>query len=896
MDAMSMLRRWAANDDFAAVREGCLDLDSRDPGVQVLHALAEVRLGDAPLARRLLDTLERECLDGAAQVDLAAVHMALGEATAASELLESQLLNPLDIDAGTRALLLARLAWCRRREGRRAAAIALFEASLAQQPHITIYLKLIHLFGELDQIDEMAACLSAAQQFFADSQNNWPQNLRIASARRLRAIQLDIWLERDMISAAEYWIENQRDFLDEDDWCRLICDWSRRLLARDRHSQAEDFLRSGLTHCPHNLSLHAELATIAQAQGRARQAIALLDRAIRLAGETSAATDLYWTRLSGIALQIDVSLARHAAELARDELARGVECQWSAPAERRLNVELAIAAVEVHEEGYAAAESRYRAVLAERPQCVPALEALGRLCMQLGRIDEAIALFQSVKDRDAARGYGALINARHFPTDVATLEELETLARIPGVEGSLKTGLMFQLAAAWDKRGDYARAFDLTDEANEASRRLLRYDAAAHRQHCARIRHAFPRTLYENRTGGLGTTVPVFIVGMPRSGTTLVEQILAGHSRVHGAGELGMMPRAIAGLERWERKTGSGRHYPDCVDDLDPEVIHGIAQSLLDELQALGPKAAHICDKLPHNFQNIGLIRLLFPRAKIISVRRDPRDVAISNYFTDYAARHGGMGFAYDLDWIGEQLADHNLLMHHWHQVFPDDLLEIQYETLVADPEAGARQLLDYVGVDWEPQVLEFHTLKRAVKTASLWQVRQPIYASSIQRWRRYEHSLAPLFAATNRRIACTETIEMITLPAPGLLNVGVDEYHEDDLDGAEYRFKQILQHIPGHGAAQFMLGLVYARKGHVDDGIALMVRALERCPWNHEWRRNLTRVYRLHGQVDEALALEEETGAAPDAVPVDPLGQARPAPLRADYLFTSEESTCLST
>ena len=295
----------------------------------------------------------------------------------------------------------------------------------------------------------------------------------------------------------------------------------------------------------------------------------------------------------------------------------------------------------------------------------------------------------------------------------------------------------------------------------------------------------FPRALYEHRTGGLLSTAPVFVVGMPRSGTTLVEQILAGHSRIHGAGELGTIPRIIAGLERWERKTGSGRHYPDCVDDLDPQVLHGIARNVLDELQAHAPEADHVCDKLPHNFQNIGLIRLLFPQAKIISVRRDPRDVAISNYFTDYAARHGGMGFAYDLDWIGEQLADHNLLMHHWYQIFPDDLLEVQYETLVADPEAGARRLLDYVGVDWEPEVLEFHTLQRAVKTASLWQVRQPIYHSSIHRWRHYEQPLAPVFAAMNRRIATVEPIKMVTLPEPGLLNAGVDEYREGDLDSA---------------------------------------------------------------------------------------------------------------
>ena len=133
----------------------------------------------------------------------------------------------------------------------------------------------------------------------------------------------------------------------------------------------------------------------------------------------------------------------------------------------------------------------------------------------------------------------------------------------------------------------------------------------------------------------------------------------------------GTIPRVIAGLERWERHTGSGRRYPDCVDDLDPHVTRGIAENVLNELREYAPEADHVVDKLPHNFENIGLIKLLFPSAKIISVRRDPRDVAVSNYFIDYAGKHGGMGFAYHLEWIGEQLADHNRLMHHWQQRVP---------------------------------------------------------------------------------------------------------------------------------------------------------------------------------------------------------------------------------
>ncbi len=142
----------------------------------------------------------------------------------------------------------------------------------------------------------------------------------------------------------------------------------------------------------------------------------------------------------------------------------------------------------------------------------------------------------------------------------------------------------------------------------------------------------------------------------------------------------------IAGLDRWERHTGSGRSYPDCVDDLDPHVTRRIAENVLKELREYAPDADHVVDKLPHNFENIGLIKLLFPQAKIISVHRDARDVAISNYFMDYANKHNGMGFAYHLEWIAEQLADHNLLMQHWETVFPGEILNVQYEDVVKDP------------------------------------------------------------------------------------------------------------------------------------------------------------------------------------------------------------------
>jgi len=278
--------------------------------------------------------------------------------------------------------------------------------------------------------------------------------------------------------------------------------------------------------------------------------------------------------------------------------------------------------------------------------------------------------------------------------------------------------------------------------------------------------------------------------------------------------------------------------------------VEGIAKGILEELQEYDTDALHIVDKLPHNFENIGFIKFLFPNAKIISVRRDPRDIAISNYFTDYQAKHGGMGFAYDLEWVGEQLADHNLLMHHWQQTFPGEILEINYEEVVNDTEGMARKMLDYIGVEWEAQVLSFNELDRPVKTASVWQVRQPIYKTSQAKWKRYENHLAPLIAGTNKKIEW-DAIEMLSLPEPGFLTEGVAFFNDKKLDDAERCFKKLLHHIPEHAAGNFMLGLVYAEKNHLTEAIELMEKAHKLCPWNKHWRKDLCQAYEMTGNIE---------------------------------------------
>lgn len=870
MSSLSLLRTLALQQQFVLLQEACCA--PKNPAEQVLLALACAQLGELDSAHHALAGLDLAALDVDGRVDLATVQLLLGELDIAQQLLEAAL-----HDAPDHALLLARLATCQLRRQQKAVARQLYERSLLLAPNILIYQQLLRLYLQDGSIKQGEQLLTQAEAFWRGEREHWPEPQAAWHGQQLRGLRLELWLAEEQYATVDAWLDEQQILLDEYDYCGLLRGYAQRLAERGRHAQAEDALCRAGRHYPEHLGLHQHRAELAELQGRTSQAITLLRRAIHLAGQQQKPTLALRLKLIAVATQGHTSLAREVATQTLEEaeaLPSSDKIDGASRSHWLVEAQLALAGVNAQDQHYEDAEALYCQILKHHPQQASALHGLGQLYMQLGRLEEAVALFEQVKVLDPSRGYAALIHARRFPEDDATLHHLEMLARSPGPEGQVKPGLLLQLAAAWEKRKDYVKAFSLADEANVASRALLGYAPAAHRQSCARIRHAFSRSLYEHRRGiGNDSTLPVFVLGMPRSGTTLVEQILAGHSLIHGAGELGLIPSVIAGLERWERNIGSGRHYPDCVDDLSADVVAGITTNLLKELRANVPEGVseirHVVDKLPHNFENIGLIKLLFPNARIISVRRDPRDIAISNYFTDYAAKHGGMGFAYDLRWIGEQLADHNLLMHHWMQVFPGQILEVRYEDVVSDPEHEARRMLDYLEVPWEAQVLDTAELDRPVKTASVWQVRQPIYQTARERWRRYEAFLSPLISGTNARIV-HEPINMVSLPMPGMLTDGIAHYRANRLDAAEQLFKRLLHHVPDHAAAHFMVGLIYVRKGHVADGIEHMEKGLKTCPWNTNWRHDLAQAYEMAGEPEKAQALKVAHRGPSDGVQSD--------------------------
>ena len=824
-----------------------------------LHALACAHLKDFQHAFALCEQCESQLdkMDLDARVDLAGAYCLLWKVDEAVELLEVALTqSPED------SLAMARLAWCRWQQNDIKSAIQLYQdSSKSNAQRIPVWSGLTRLLLEEKQSDQAQYFLNQGLNALANTQAQMPNDAIDGFKQQFEELQLGIWVVQADFAQAEEWLSKQTE-LALDDWSDKVALYALILAQHNYHNQAEEVLKDALKHAPEQQNLILQWAAIAGIQGDSLQESRLLKRAIKLAEKHNKPTAALWVRLSSCYLHQDDLKAQKAAEKAQavaDTLEPNDDLSERELQQLNLQVKTAMAQVHSQLQAFTEAEILFKEVLEENPYLVNALQGFGSQQMQLGKLDEAIELFERLKQVDPMQGVSALINARQFPEDDDTLLKMEKWAKKPTLEGNMRSGILFQLAFAWEKRKDFDKAFSLVDQANQASRQHLNYDPQQHRQSCARIRHAFSADLYAHRGHyGSDSSLPVFVLGMPRSGTTLVEQIIASHSKIFGAGELGVIPQRIQGLNRWERHTGSGRSYPDVIDDLTPEVTTGIANEILQELKAYAPEAKHIVDKLPHNFENIGLIKFLFPNARIISVRRDPRDIAISNYFQNFQAKHGGMGFAYDLEWIGQQLADHNLLMHHWMTLFPNQILEVNYEDVVENTEHEARRLLDYIGVDWEEQVLAFNQLDRPVKTASVWQVRQPIYKTAKEKWRNYEAYLAPLIKGTNAKIKWQPIDDMITLPEPGMLHKAMQFFENNQASDAEYEFKKTLHHIPNHATANAMIGIIYARNNLLKDALPFMEKAQKNAPWNRHWRKNLIQAYDMLNMPEKANTLKQ--------------------------------------
>lgn len=381
----------------------------------------------------------------------------------------------------------------------------------------------------------------------------------------------------------------------------------------------------------------------------------------------------------------------------------------------------------------------FEKIIAADPNDVWAHLGKGDALKSIGRFDEARAVFEQAVALapDSALCHRFLAEAARFVEGDPRLGALEEMARnaetIPETE---RPELFFALAKAYDELQRHAEAFKALAKANAAKRRLIQYDEAAHLEGLRRITALFtPEFVAAHGSAGDPSDLPIFIVGMPRSGTTLVEQILASHADVFGAGELNTLDSIL------ESRTPAGG-FPLDADLLANDALCEIGRRYVAELHALAPNAARITDKMTGNFRLIGLIHLALPNARIIHVKRDPLDTCFSCYAHQF--RH--LNFTYDLGELGRDYKAYEAMMAHWRRVLPHDaMLEVQYETLVDNFEPEVRRILDHCGLAWDPRCLAFHETQRPVQTESAQQVRRPLSRSAIGRAKNYALWLGPL-------------------------------------------------------------------------------------------------------------------------------------------------------
>jgi len=484
-----------------------------------------------------------------------------------------------------------------------------------------------------------------------------------------------------------------------------------------------------------NLAMsHAHLGLVLQQDGQLNDALVWLKQAVELEPRNS-------------------DFREYLADLymEREEFAEAIPC-WEQALALEPNRPSAHSGFgwALHEEGRSAEAGRhYREALRLKPDFAAALMSLGGLHEEIGELAEAETAFREALKLQPtfALPHGRLATLLRGKLSEADQSALEGRLADPKLADGPRARLLFALGHVLDGRDEFARAAECLQRANaltvEMNRKQKReYIPVEHERFVDTLLLAFGPEFFSRAHGaGLDTRRPVFIFGLPRSGTTLVEQVLASHSCVFGAGELRLGRQIFEAIPTILRRSDAP---VVCVQDLDRDAIHRLAERHLEGLRVLdGKSAERIVDKMPDNYLYLGLLAALFPKATFIHCRRDLRDVAVSSWMTDFRS----IRWANDPEHIASRFRQYRRLMQHWQTVLPVPVHEVVYEQLIDDFETEARRLLTSCGLEWEPACGRFHETARPVRTASVTQVRQPLYRRGLARWKHYEETLSDLFA-----------------------------------------------------------------------------------------------------------------------------------------------------
>ncbi len=492
---------------------------------------------------------------------------------------------------------------------------------------------------------------------------------------------------------------------------------------------AEPLCRDVLKRDPLNVNAMCMLADIGVQVGAFADAKKLLKRCLELAPDFHRARAIYANAL----------FKQQQYEDALQELDKLAKSEGNNTGHAILRGNI-YAQVGRHEDALACFDKAVQ----KRPDNASIHMSLGHTLKTIGRQEDAVAAYKNAAKYEPTLGdaYWSLANLKTYKFDSEQLDEMRKAAASREIDRNDFFHLCFALGKALEDRGEYEEAFMHYRRGNAVKRRLIRYDADAKQAEMESQRALFTKAFVDSHEGsGSQKNGPIFIVGLPRAGSTLIEQILASHSMVEGTQELPdiiSIARRISG----KKKEGDEGRYPEALADLSNAELTALGEEYLERTQIHRTGKPYFIDKMPNNFAHVGLIQLILPNAIIIDARRNPMDCCFSGYKQLFAR---GQNFTYSLKEIGRYYQDYVHLMRHWDSVMPGRVLRVINEDLIAKPEEQIHRILEFCGLPFEEACLSFHETQRAVKTASSEQVRQPINAKGIGRWRHFESQLEPL-------------------------------------------------------------------------------------------------------------------------------------------------------
>jgi len=518
------------------------------------------------------------------------------------------------------------------------------------------------------------------------------------------------------------------------------------------------------------------------------------------------------------------------------------------------------------------AETAYAKAVAINPQHAEAQNNLGALYSERGKINEAKQCFEAAiaARPNFVEAHHNLSSLKTYSQDDPHFTALQDLHKNRNqLSQSVRIRYCFAFGKALDDIGEYEKAFASYQEGNQLQHQLLPVNEDKEDQLLHDIIRTFDADFFKQRCRWQKKKdkqrTPIFIVGMPRSGTSLLEQILSSHGSVYGAGELVDLSQVISQF------TGTSQQQPftDTVAGLTSTEMRKLGEAYLKRVWEYSPDSQFITDKMPANFFYIGLIHLALPHAKIIHAMRDPMDSCFSNYTRLF---NDTMKFTYDQGTLGRYYVRYMKLMQHWQKVLPKGtILDLRYEDMVLETKQQAQRILDFAGLPWDENCLDFHNNDRHVKTASMAQVRKPIYNTSVARWKHFEHQLQPLLHIVkdytdNKPLSViAPTVTKITLNIQQAMTLAEQHQQAGRLQQAEELLTNILQSKGNYAPAIHLLGVIAHQVGKVGQGINLVEQSINIQPDTALYHSNLAEMYRREGAVDKAIKLGER------AVALDP-------------------------